>query len=50
MQQNRAVVSAANVKGVRADSAGVRVKPLPETACGSRLARPGIVSRVEFRC
>jgi uncharacterized repeat protein (TIGR01451 family) len=50
MQRNRAVVSAANVKGVRADSAGVRVKPLPESACGSRLARPGLVPRFDFRC
>jgi uncharacterized repeat protein (TIGR01451 family) len=40
VDRNRASVSAANVKGVRTASAGVRVKPLPETACGSALARP----------
>ncbi|MEZ5078666.1 MAG: hypothetical protein R2725_14630 [Solirubrobacterales bacterium] len=38
--RNVATVSAANVKGRRTDRAGVRVKPLPDTACGSRLMRP----------
>lgn len=46
VQRNKASVEAANVKGVRTDSAPVRVKPLPNSACGSRLARPGIF----FRC
>jgi uncharacterized repeat protein (TIGR01451 family) len=45
MERNVATVSAANVKGVRSDSAGVRVKPLPNTACGSRAARIVIAPR-----
>jgi uncharacterized repeat protein (TIGR01451 family) len=40
VERNVATVSAANVKGVRTASAGVRVKPLPNRACGSALARP----------
>jgi uncharacterized repeat protein (TIGR01451 family) len=45
IERNRATVSARNVKGVRKASAGVRVKPLPNTACGSALARPLDASR-----
>lgn len=45
VERNVATVSAANVKGVRSASAGVRVKPLPDTGCGSRLFRPSIASR-----
>lgn len=48
-QRNRATAAAANVKGVRADAAIVRVRPLPETACGSSLARP-ILSGIAPRC
>ncbi|HEX2095810.1 MAG TPA: right-handed parallel beta-helix repeat-containing protein [Solirubrobacterales bacterium] len=33
VERNVATVSAANVKGVRSDSAGVRVEPLPDNAC-----------------
>jgi uncharacterized repeat protein (TIGR01451 family) len=40
VERNVASVSAANVKGARTASAGVRVKPLPNKACGSALARP----------
>jgi len=40
LERNVATVSAANVKGVRTASAGVRVKPLPNGACGSALALP----------
>lgn len=47
--RNVATVSAANAKGVRTASAGVRVKPLPNTACGSSLSRP-LGSRIAFRC
>ena len=48
-QRNRATATAANVKGVRADVATVRVRPLPETACGSSLARP-VFSGAAPRC
>jgi len=44
-ERNVASVSAANVKGVRTASAGVRVKPLPNTACGSRAGRIVIAPR-----
>jgi uncharacterized repeat protein (TIGR01451 family) len=40
VERNVATASAADVKGVRTASAGVRVKPLPNKACGSALARP----------
>ena len=50
VQRNSVSVEAANVKGVRTDSTAVRVNPLPETACGSRLARPQLVPRTNFRC
>jgi uncharacterized repeat protein (TIGR01451 family) len=51
VERNRATVSAANVKGVRTASAGVRVKPLPNTACGSSLTRPTFgPPRIAFRC
>jgi uncharacterized repeat protein (TIGR01451 family) len=51
VERNRATVTAANVKGVRTASAGVRVKPLPNTACGSSLQRPVFgPPRIEFRC
>jgi uncharacterized repeat protein (TIGR01451 family) len=40
VQRDRATTSAANAKGVRADQVAVRIRALPETACGSRLARP----------
>ncbi|HKZ14100.1 MAG TPA: hypothetical protein VJL81_09675 [Solirubrobacterales bacterium] len=50
VQRNRAIVSAANMKGRRADSAAVRVRPLPETACGSRLARPALPLAILPRC
>jgi uncharacterized repeat protein (TIGR01451 family) len=46
IERNRATVSAANVKGVRTASAGVRVKPLPNRACGSALDRPLGTSRL----
>jgi uncharacterized repeat protein (TIGR01451 family) len=48
-QRNRATATAANVDGVSADAATVRVRPLPETACGSSLARP-VLSGVAGRC
>lgn len=50
VQRNRASVEAGNVKGVRTDSAPVRVKPLPTTACGSRLMRPLGAPRIALRC
>jgi uncharacterized repeat protein (TIGR01451 family) len=55
VERNVASVSAANVKGVRTASAGVRVKPLPNTACGSSLALPfGVggfdAARAALRC
>jgi uncharacterized repeat protein (TIGR01451 family) len=50
VQRNVATVGAANVKGVRADAASVRVKPLPQTPCGSRLVRPGPLFGIGFRC
>jgi uncharacterized repeat protein (TIGR01451 family) len=51
VERNRATVSAANVKGMRTASAGVRVKPLPNTACGSSLARPVFgPPRIALRC
>jgi uncharacterized repeat protein (TIGR01451 family) len=40
VERNVASVSAGNVKGLRTASAGVHVKPLPNTACGSSLALP----------
>jgi hypothetical protein len=43
--RNVATVAAANVKGVKSASAGVRVKPLPNTACGSRAFRLWIAPR-----
>lgn len=47
VQRNRASVKAANVKGAGKASAAVQVKPLPNTACGSRQLRslmpPGFV-------
>jgi uncharacterized repeat protein (TIGR01451 family) len=50
VQRSSVSVEAANLKGVRIDSAAVRVIPLPETACGSRLTRPQLVPRIDFRC
>ena len=51
VERNRATVSAANVKGVKTASAGVRVRPLPNTACGSSLARPVFGSPgIALRC
>jgi hypothetical protein len=40
LAHNFAWASAANVRGVRTTRATVRVKPLPNTACGSALTRP----------
>jgi uncharacterized repeat protein (TIGR01451 family) len=45
LTRNLARVSAANVKGVRTASAGVRIKPLPNTACGSTAFSLGIALR-----
>ncbi|HEV2727295.1 MAG TPA: DUF11 domain-containing protein, partial [Solirubrobacterales bacterium] len=50
VQRNRATVSAGNVKGREAASAGVRVKPLPESACGLRLVGHGAFPGVRPRC
>jgi uncharacterized repeat protein (TIGR01451 family) len=45
LARNVAWVGAANVKGVRAARAAVRVKPLPDTACGSTAFFLGIAMR-----
>jgi uncharacterized repeat protein (TIGR01451 family) len=45
LARNVAWVGAANVKGVRTARAGVRVKPLPNTACGSSAFSLGIALR-----
>jgi uncharacterized repeat protein (TIGR01451 family) len=45
LMRNVAWAGAANVKGVRTASAGVRVKPLPNTACGSTAFSLGIALR-----
>jgi uncharacterized repeat protein (TIGR01451 family) len=50
VQRNGARATAANVKGVRRDQVAVQVGTLPETACGSRLARPLMWSPVRYRC
>lgn len=47
VERNVATVSAANVKGVRSDSAGVRVKALPDSPCR---AGTGSLPGVQFRC
>jgi len=50
IQRNRAIVTAANLNGKRSDSASVRVVPVPESPCGSRLARPFLLHGIELRC
>jgi len=50
VQRNEATADASNVKGVREDRVAVRIAPLSETACASRLARPVASSAVPFRC
>jgi uncharacterized repeat protein (TIGR01451 family) len=45
----RAVASAANVAGTHADTATVRIRALPATACGSSLAGSAI-GRLAMRC
>lgn len=50
VQRNRATVRAANVKGVRAARVTVRIQPLPQRACGSRLGRPLARVFAPFRC
>lgn len=45
----RAVASAADVAGTSVDTAKVRIRALPTTACGSSLAGPAI-GRIALRC
>nr|MDQ2629931.1 DUF11 domain-containing protein [Actinomycetota bacterium] len=49
-QRNRATVTAANVKGVRADTAAVGVRPLPEGGCLARPLGGGLLSEIELLC
>ncbi|MGH2936556.1 MAG: hypothetical protein ACRDPE_00360 [Solirubrobacterales bacterium] len=49
VQRNDASARASNVKGARTDRVAVRIRPLPETACGSSLGRP-LTSSIPYRC